>query len=291
MSARSVRALAAAGIAAVLGGGILGTAQPAGAVTGLVTPQLTTVNNSTAEKVQTVFCPAGTRAIGGSAVVGGSTKVRINTETLDPSGFTVLAREPRGGVSEPWYVVVTAQCAPAGSLPGLEYRRADSAYTSTLTHSVTAVCSPDKKVIGVGGLIDSNGAGQDRLVLTTIRPGTDLAGVVVAGSEDEAGYSGNWRVSAVAVCANPVGQRLVVGASTLDSTASRQGLAVCPPGTRIHSGGFDLDSGRGQVNLRTSFLDFDVPGSGRHGFVAQAQEDQSGFSGTWRVGAYAICAA
>ena len=193
MSARSVRTLAVAGIAAVLGGGILGTAQPAGAVTGLVTPQLTTVNNSTAEKVQTVFCPAGTRAIGGSAVVGGSTKVRINTETLDPSGFTVLAREPRGGVSEPWYVVVTAQCAPAGSLPGLEYRRADSAYTSTLTHSATAVCSPGKKVIGVGGLIDSNGAGQDRLVLTTIRPGTDLAGVVVAGSEDEAGYSGNWR--------------------------------------------------------------------------------------------------
>src|SRR4051812_5118508 len=107
MSARSVRTLAAAGIAAVLSGGIFTIAQPASAVPGLVTPQRATVNNSTAEKVQTVPCPAGTRPIGGSAVVGGSTKVRINTEILDSSGFTVLAREPRGGVSEPWYVVVT----------------------------------------------------------------------------------------------------------------------------------------------------------------------------------------
>ena len=228
MSARSVRTLAAAGIAAVLSTGILAVAQPASAVPGVVTPQRTTVNNSTAEKVQTVSCPAGTRAIGGSAVVGGSTKIKINTETLDSSGFTILADEPRGGLTEPWYVVVTAQCAPARSLPGLEYRRADSAYTSSSPHTATATCSPGKKVIGVGGLIDSNGAGQDRLVLTAIRPSTDLTGVVVTASEDEAGYSGSWRVSAVAVCVNPVGQRLVVGQSTLDSRAIQAGIGRLP---------------------------------------------------------------
>lgn len=291
MSARSVRTLAAAGLAAALGGGIFATAQPADAVPGLVTAQRTSVINSTAEKVVAVPCPIGTRAVGGSAVVGGSTKIRINTEVLDSTGFTVLAREPRGGASESWYVVVTAQCAPVGALPGLEYRRIDSAYTSAAAHSATAACSPGKRLIGVGGLIDSFGSGQDKLVLTAIRPSPDLTSVAVTAAEDEGGYTGNWRATAVAVCVNPVGQRLATASSAFDSTGSKHAVAVCPAGTRIHSGGFDAGSGRGQVNLRTSYLDYDVPADrSRQGFDAQAQEDQTGFASSWRVAAFAVCA-
>jgi hypothetical protein len=291
MPARTIRTLAAAGVAAIVSGGILATAQSASAVEGLVTVQRTSVSSSSAEKVQAVACPPGSRAIGGSAVVGGSTKIKINTEVLDAAGFTVLAREPRGGVSASWYVVVTAQCAPVAALPGLEYRRTDSAYTSASTHAAIAACTPGKKLIGVGGLIDSNGSGQDKLVLTAIRPSPDLTSVVVTASEDEAGYSGKWRATSVAVCADPVGQHLVTGQSAINSTASKQAVAVCPAGTRIHSGGFDLGSGRGQVALRTSYLDYDVPPvTSLQGFDAQAHEDQSGFAGRWRVAAYAICA-
>src|SRR3954452_8681909 len=116
MSARPVRTLAAAaGLAVALSGGILATAQPAAAAPRLVTAQRTSANDSTAQKVLTAPCPTGTRAVGGSAVVGGSTKIRINTEVPDATGYTVLAREPRGGVTERWFVVVAAQCAPVGS--------------------------------------------------------------------------------------------------------------------------------------------------------------------------------
>lgn len=288
LSARIV----ATGFAAVVAGGVLTTAQPAAAVPGVLTASRISVTDSNAQKVVSVPCPTGTRAIGGSAVIGGSTRVKINTEVPDATSYTALAREPRGGVAESWSVVVTAVCAPLAALPGLEYRRSDSAYNSTATHAATAACTSGKKLVGVGGLIDSNGAGQDTLVLTAVRPSLDLTSVVVGAAEDETGYSGSWRATAVAVCANPVsGLRLASGTSALDSTARKESVAICPSGTRIHSGGFDLGTGRGQVAPTTSFVDFDVAGDpSRQGFSARAGEDRTGLSGGWRIATYAICA-
>ena len=282
---------AAAAIATVVGPPVVATPS-ASAVTGLQYAQRMSANDSTAEKVVYVPCPTGTRAIGGSAVIGGTTRVRVNTEVPDAFGYTVLAREPEGGVSESWYVVVTAQCAPATSLPGLEYRRVDSVFDSATTHGATAACSPGKKLIGAGGLLDSNGSGQDNLVLTAVRPALDLSSVRVSGSEDETGYAGNWRASATAVCVSPVpGQQVASSSSPVDSTSFKRATATCPAGTKIHSGGFDIGSGDGEVNLATFFLDPDVSGDpSRQGFEAQAREDHTGQTDTWRVAAFAICA-
>ena len=204
----------------------------------------------------------------------------------------MLAREQRGGTSESWSVVVTAQCAPTSALPGLEYRRATTTFDSASRHSVSATCSPGKKLVGVGGLIDSNGPGQDKLVLAAVRPSDDLTGVVVTGLEDEGGYTGGWRSTAVAVCTTPLpGLRLATGTTGVDSTGFKQSVAVCPTGTRIHSGGFDLGSAVGQAGLTAAFLDVDVNSDPtRQGFEAQAREDRTGFTGIWRLATYAICA-
>lgn len=290
-TSRSVRTLSI-GMGVVVATGIFGVATPAAGVPGLVTAQRTSVSDSTAEKVVAVACPTGTRPIGGSAVVGGSTRVRVNSQVPDPTHYTVLAREPRGGVPEDWFVVVTAHCAPASALPGLEYRRTASVFDSTVTHAATASCTPGKKLIGIGGLIDSLGQGQDKLVLDAVRPNPDLASVRVSGSEDEGGYAGGWRTTAIGVCINPAaGLRLATSSTALNSTSFKFVVAVCPPGTRIHSGGFDASLGRGQVNLTSSFLDYDVASDpNRQGFEAQAREDQSGLSSNWRVSAFAICA-
>ena len=105
-------------LAATVGVGGVAAAQPAAAVPGVVTPQVTSAINSTAQKVVRVDCPTGTRALGGSAVVGGSTRIGINSLVPDQTGYTVLAREQNGGSSNSWYVVVTALCArlrPAGT--------------------------------------------------------------------------------------------------------------------------------------------------------------------------------
>ena len=203
-TSRLTRRLPWLAVASLLASGTVALAAPAHAVQGMTTRQVTSVHDSTAEKVVTVTCPAGTSAIGGSAVVGGTTAVRVNTEVPDPTGYTVLAREQRGGTTESWSVVVTAQCAPTSSLPGLEYRRTTTTFDSASRHSVSATCSAGKKLIGLGGLIDSNGPGQDKLVLAAVRPSDDLTSVVVTGAEDEGGYTGRVALTAVAVCANPL---------------------------------------------------------------------------------------
>ena len=286
---RPIRLLAVAGL---LAGGAVALAAPAHAVPGLTTAQAISAHDSTAEKVVRVSCPSGTAAIGGSAVVGGTTGVRVNSRVPDASGYTVLAREQRAGVTESWSVVVTANCAPVASVPGLEYRRTASTFVSASRRSVSATCSPGKKLVGVGGLIDSNGPGQDKLVLTSVRPADDLTGVVVTGVEDEAGYTGGWRATAVAVCTNPVpGLRLVTGTTAVDSTGFKLSMAVCPTGTKIHAGGFDIGSAVGQAGLTAAFLDVDVNSDPtRQGFEAQAREDRTGFTGIWRLATYAICA-
>jgi len=266
---------------------------PAAAVTGLTSGQAQSANNSAAEKVVTARCPAGTNAIGGSAVVGGTTRVRVNTGVPSASGYTVLAREPEGGVAENWFVVVTARCAPAFSLPGLEYRDAFSSFDSAATHSATAACSPGRRLIGTGGVVDTNGPGQDQVVLTAVRPSADLTRLTVSGAEDETGFGGSWRVRATAVCINPVlNQQLVSASSGFDSADGKSASAACPAGTKAHAGGFDVGSGRGEVNVASYFVDPDLPFDwSREGFVATGREDATGRAGDWRVAAFAVCAA
>jgi hypothetical protein len=291
-TSRITRRLPLLALASLLTGGTIALAAPAHAVPGMTTRTVTSVHDSSAEKVVRVTCPAGTSAIGGSAVVGGTTAVRVNTEVPDPTSYTVLARERRGGTLQSWSVVVTAQCARTSSLPGLEYRRATTTFDSASRHSASAVCSPGKKLIGLGGLIDSNGPGQDKLVLAAVRPSGNLTSVVASGVEDEDGYTGNWRSTAVAVCTTPVpGLHLATGTTTVDSTGFKRAVAVCASGTNIHSGGFDIGSAVGQANLTASFLDIDVNNDPtRHGFEAQAREDRTGYAGNWRLATYAICA-
>ncbi|MGI8457328.1 MAG: hypothetical protein ACR2LI_04340 [Propionibacteriaceae bacterium] len=67
-------------------------------------------------------------------MIGGSTRVKNNSEVPDPTSYTVVAHEPRGGVPERWFVVVTAQCAPTRSLLELEHRRSDLTSSASTHH-------------------------------------------------------------------------------------------------------------------------------------------------------------
>jgi hypothetical protein len=278
--------------------GVVVSAGPASALPGVVTPQITSAIDSTAEKVVEVPCPLGTKALGGSAVVGGSSRIGVNAvvpgqDSSGRSSYTVLAREQHGGTGNSWEVVATGLCAPSTSVPGLEYVRTSSVFDSMSSHQALAVCSPGKKVVGVGGLVDSHGPGQDALVLTAVRPGPDLTSVSAAADEAPVGYSGPWRVTAVAVCAYPVpGLYRASAFTTVDSTDAKRAEAACPTGTRVLSGGFDIGSAAGHVEVSNTFLDPDLTDDPTHqGAETQARENGTGYTGTWRVGAFAVCAA
>jgi hypothetical protein len=283
------------GLAVTVGASALSAlaATPAQAVTGLQTVVVTGPITSNFTQAVTAPCPSGTRAVGGGAVIGGSDRIKINAAVPTAGGFTVLGVEPTGGASEDWFIVVHARCAPLTSLPGLEYRTATTALDSASRHKATAFCPTGKRLIGFGGSIDSNNIGQDRLVLTTLRPDPNLTNVVVDSAEGENGFSGNWRAGATAVCVNRVpGLRIATNESNEGSTSPRHTQVACPAGTAIHAAGFDLGSASGQAFLSSYILDTDLNSNPNiQGAEITAREDATGYAGSWRAPGYAICAA
>jgi hypothetical protein len=268
-------------------------ATPAYAVAGLQTVVFTGPITSNFTQAVTAPCPSGTRAVGGGAWINDTDRVKINAAVPTSGGFTVLGVEPTGGAEEDWFIVVQARCAPLAALPGLEYRTATTALDSAGRHKATAFCPTGKRLIGFGGSIDSNNIGQDRLVLTVMRPDSALTNVVVDSAETENGFSGNWRAGATVVCVNPVGGlRMVTDESSEGSTSPRRTQVACPAGTAVHAAGFDIGSASGQAFVSTYLLDTDLNSNPNvQGAELTAREDATGYGGSWRAPAYAICAA
>jgi len=266
------------------------------AVNGITYVSARSAESSNPTRFVEAKCPTGTRAIGGSAVIAGPSSIVVNsaapTETPATASsplktsFEVFASEPAGGIADTWYVVANVICVPSGQLPGLEYREQFSSYDSTAVHTATVSCSAGNKLIGVGGVVDSNGPGQDRLVLTAIVPADDLTSLIVQGHESEAGYDSNWRVKAIAVCARPLpGQQLIRASSANDAIDHKLARAACPSGTLIHSVGFDLRNGAGRVHATRFFPDVDLNNNPNvQGVEVQAQEDANGFLTITRLG-------
>jgi hypothetical protein len=74
-----------------------------------------------------------------------------------------------------------------------------------------------------------------------------------------------------------------------DSTANKSIAAVCPPGKRVIGGGGRVSGGQHVVLTRLEPVSTSGP-TGRDSYVVAASEDQAGFTGTWALQAYAICA-
>jgi hypothetical protein len=82
----------------------------------------------------------------------------------------------------------------------------------------------------------------------------------------------------------------VVSAITpFDSTATKTIAAVCPLGKRVLGGGARINGGQHVVLTQLQPVSTSGP-TGRDSYVVAASEDQTGFTGTWALQAYAICA-
>jgi hypothetical protein len=91
----------------------------------------------------------------------------------------------------------------AEAVPGLQRITRTSVSDSSTSKTVTANCPVGKRVLG-GGATVAGGRGQ--VVLERLEPVQTATNdrFVVGAREDGTGYSGNWRLTAYALCANPL---------------------------------------------------------------------------------------
>jgi len=262
-------------------------ATSASAVTGLVVVTATSPERGSEDfKGANAVCPAGTSILGGGAdIVGGAHSVQLAALNPAPLGLPAnsmwaTANEDVLSYAGSWYIKAWAICA--SGVTGHEIVQASSAEPAGSTFaSATATCPAGKKVIGAGG----GSAGKPSYVLDTIDITSDLNSVYVETIAAESPTPGTAPLAqAYAICVNPVsGQQLVRASSGYTSTDKSLSVS-CPSGKRLHGTGGGLTGALGQAHL-----DMLAP-TGTGTSRIEAREDATGYSGTWKVDVYAVCA-
>ena len=175
----------------------------------------------------------------------------------------------------------------AEAVPGLQRIAKTSVSNSSTSKTVAARCPVGKRVLGGGGTVTG---GRGQVVLERLEPvqtATDDR-FVVGAREDGTGYSSNWRLTAYALCANPLPVYGILPSTSgsPSSNSPQNTLSFCIGQPLVGFGG-RVNGGAGQVHLTNLVSD----SNGTVDFTPiAAQEDANGFDGAWTVTAYAVCA-
>jgi hypothetical protein len=175
--------------------------------------------------------------------------------------------------------------APAQAVPGRVRVVATTANNNTTVKGVNAVCPAGTRVVGGGGWAFDNDADKVRLV--RLEPlSTSAQSSYFVQAEAEIGFTGNWWLEAYAICATtPAGYQIVQAPSAGSSSTFVVQTVDCPTGKKLLGTGATILSGNREVGLQRTGAD-----SGLTRSLSTAREDASGFSGTWTLTAYGICA-
>ena len=187
--------------------------------------------------------------------------------------------------------------AASAAIPGYERVTASSDHDSVRPKEATAQCAAGKRVVGIGGQVYSynypNREPYSETALDMFFPnqpiggGEDLTEVTAHADEDANGTPLNWKVTAQAICANPLpGLELVDTFVFNDSPAPyKKAYADCPPGKRIVGAAAVVVGGGGRVVLEDV-----TPNEQLTEVSVTAWEAQGGTDLLWGVTAKAICA-
>ncbi|MGW4460781.1 hypothetical protein [Micromonospora sp. NPDC004704] len=257
---------------------------PVAAVPGLVVRTTFGPSNSVA-KTQNAVCPAGTSVIGGGGAITGSGLGQVGMDIMlplvDANLYSVTGREDANGVPGNWAVTASALCAPTPK--GLQVVTGHSVIDSVNPKFRELSCPVGKRAIGGGGAALALGSGASDVLLEDVR--INQTSVTVAGVEAGNNFAGNWSLDVAVFCADPLAgeQRMIVD-SVLSSAVSRSVTATCPAGKQVHGVGGEIVGGEGQVRLT------ELRPTSSTTVTVRAVEDENGFSGNWKVRAYAVCA-
>ena len=144
----------------------------------------------------------------------------------------------------------------AEAVPGLQRTTKTSVSNSNTSKTVTANCPVGKRVLGGGGTVTG---GRGQVVLERLEPVQTATNdrFVVGAREDGTGYASNWRLTAYAVCANPLpAYSILPSASGSPSSNSPQSTANFCLGQPLVGFGGSVNGGAGQVHLTNLARDF-----------------------------------
>jgi hypothetical protein len=171
---------------------------------------------------------------------------------------------------------------------GATVRSDQTAFNDVTPKVARAECPDGLRVTGGFGRVTGD---PRHVVLTRMEPihTNNLDRFEVTAAADETDPAGQWAVTAVAICADPLpGQEIfsfTVNAPA--GSAGRSAFANCPGGLSMIGSGGQITGGQGEVHLsRTGPVtetDF-----GRA--VAAGTADSTGFAGAWSVTAFVVCA-
>jgi hypothetical protein len=172
-----------------------------------------------------------------------------------------------------------ASAVPASAaVPGRQVVQVTGVFDSARSKSVEVFCPAGKRVAGAG--FQLLGA-QGEIVLDSLVPSVNS--VRVTATEDQDGTNLNWKITAIAVCANPLpGQEIIFAQSGFGPGQSRSTSVSCPAGKRVLGTGVGTVNGAGQVQVNNLLL-------GDSTVYATGIADQDGYIGSWSLGVYAVC--
>ncbi|TDB70240.1 hypothetical protein [Micromonospora sp. KC723] len=292
-----IRRIAAPTLVLVLGAtvtGVVAAPNPASAaVPGLVRISAVSASNSNDFRSVTAACPAGKVLIGTGYEVNGATG-EVVVDDFTPNGSTVTAPTAvTVGAYEAdtfagsWSVTAYAVCA--SPLAGLVRVTAAGTTDSNDFHGTTAACPTGKVMTGAG--FEMTGATGEAVVDDFTPNGSTVTAptAVTVGAYEAETFTGNWSLTAYAICASPVpGLVRFTAVSASNSTDSRFVTANCGSGQVLTGTGFEMTGATGEVvvdDLRPNGSAVIAPTS-----VTAGAYEEDVFAGNWTLRSYAICA-
>ena len=177
-------------------------------------------------------------------------------------------------------LAVVAPASPASAqVAGREIVTENTGRTPN-SKSITAECDTGQRVIGAAAWMVNAGA---EVRIASVIPRTDY--VYASASVDQDGTAHEWDLYVSAICADPIaGMDIIEQTSTLTSNPDNHIEAECTGNDKLLGSGYEMSSGDGaQVGVEQLAV------SSTETYV-YAHEDGDGYSGTWEVTAYAVCA-
>jgi hypothetical protein len=256
----------------------LATAAPASAaIPGLVRVETTSALNSDPKSI-TANCPANTLVVGaGATLTGASGEVILDDIAPQVGLLSVRASAYEEEDYTPnWTVTAIAMCAP--NVPGLVRVATTSPYNS-VDKTLIAFCPTGRVLLGMGYQIDGSGGS---VLVESMHP-INLNSVEVLAREEDA-FTGEWRLTTIAICANAAVAPVVVFTSSGTSSADKSMSVPCPAGRNILGAGFNFVNAAGQVALDDLFQ------TTQRTAVNIAALEADPLANSWRIDAWAICA-